>query len=573
MALSIDDQIERLKHTIAEMEAQRQTLGVELIDHALLPLKQKLEELIQAQQAQSEQSPGKAQQQRKLVTLLFMDVVGSTSIAQHMDPEDVSEVFDTALKQLAQPVALHGGHVTRFMGDGLLAVFGAPTAREEDAEQAVRSGLAILELAGHLSQELRQRWAIQDFQVRVGINTGMVLLGGETEANDTLMGASVNLASRLESAAPRGGLLISHDTYRHIRGVFDVEPWEPILAKGFDEPVKAYRVLRARPRAFRMYTRGVEGVETLMVGRETELKHLQDALRNAIEDNEGQIITLTGEAGVGKSRLLYEFQNWIELLPPPPVRFFEGRANSETLHLPGGLLRDLFNTRFQIQEDDRVEVVRQKICQGFQEVFGFSPDGEGRAHLLGQWLGYDFSNSPHLKGVQNDPEQMRNRGRIYLSDYFKGVCKQSPAVIFLEDIHWADDSSLDALNWLFGEPRSVYACGQRSPGAAVPGTVARAAHPARRRHRRDDDDPGRLARELPEAADVRAAVRSPRRGEAGPLHRRAAAVRPVLDRRRDRESARSPRRAQVRRLPDHRPDRGDDDRRREYRRFRWRTQF
>jgi predicted ATPase/class 3 adenylate cyclase len=448
MSPTIEEQIEGLKHTIAEMEAQRASLGDAVVDAGLLPFKRKLDELVAMLQAAEAPPLAEPTQQRKLVTLLFMDIAGSTSIAQHMDPEDVSEVFDAALKKLAVPVEQYGGRVTRFMGDGFLSVFGAPTAREDDTERAIRAGQRIIELSQLLELELKQVWDIPTFQVRVGVNTGLVLLGGQTEAEDTLMGTAVNLAARLESAAPPGGLLISHDSYRHVRGVFNVEALEPIKAKGFDQPVAVYRVLSAKPRAFRLYTRGVEGIETHMVGRETEIKYLQDALLTAIEEGEGQMVTITGEAGVGKSRLLYEFQDWIELLPPPAVRFFEGRARQEAQGLPYALLRDLFAFRFQIQDDDSADIAHQKLESGFAEVFGSDQDGEMRAHLLGQWLGYDFSKSPHLQVVLNDAEQLRNRGLMYLGEYFRELSTQSPVVIFLEDIHWADDSSLDALNWM-----------------------------------------------------------------------------------------------------------------------------
>jgi class 3 adenylate cyclase len=184
----------------------------------------------------------------------------------------------TALKRLAAPVEAHGGHVTRFQGDGFKAVFGLPVAHENDPEQAVRAGLEILAVAAEIAQELETERGISDFKVRVGVNTGLVASGGETEADDTVMGRAVNLAARLESAAPPGGLLISHFTYRHVRGVFDVDVLPPIRAKGFDKPVEVYLVKRAKPRSFRVLSRGVEGIETRMVGREAEMKYLQDAL-------------------------------------------------------------------------------------------------------------------------------------------------------------------------------------------------------------------------------------------------------------------------------------------------------
>jgi len=159
-----------------------------------------------------------------------------------------------------------------------------------------------------LGVELETQWGICDFQVRVGINTGLAALGGMTEAEDTVMGSTVNLAKRVESAAPQGGLLITHNTYRHVRGIFDVVPREPIKAKGFDEPIQVYLVLGIKSRAFRVITRGVEGIETRMVGRDVELHALQEADRNSIEGKQTQVVTIVGEAGVGKSRLLYEFE-------------------------------------------------------------------------------------------------------------------------------------------------------------------------------------------------------------------------------------------------------------------------
>jgi predicted ATPase len=208
----------------------------------------------------------------------------------------------------------------------------------------------------------------------------------------------------------------------------------------------------------------VEGVETRMVGRETELKYLQDALLTTIEDHKGQVITISGEAGVGKSRLLYEFQNWLELMPEEIILFL-GRSRQEAQGLPYSLLRDLFSFRFQIQEDDTGEAARQKIESGIRGVFGSDENGMMRAHIIGQMFGFDFSNSPHLKGVINDPEQLRNRGLMYLQDYFQSLSGENPILIILEDIHWADDSSLDAVDWL-GErtsnERLLFLCATRS---------------------------------------------------------------------------------------------------------------
>jgi class 3 adenylate cyclase/tetratricopeptide (TPR) repeat protein len=448
MSNQLDDQIIQLKQTIADIESQRLIMGDAAVDISLEPFRQKLAELETQAESTQEKPPVLPTRQRKLVTLLYMDVVGSTAMTQHLDPEDTLEIMDNALPLLAVPIKTHGGHVTRYTGDGFKAVFGDPVAREDDPEQAIRAGLDIIKEAEFLAQQLVEEWGMEDFQVRIGIDTGLAALGGQTEAEDTVMGRVVNLAVRIESAAPPGGLLISHNTYRHVRGVFNVEPQDPISAKGFPEPVPVYMVREIKPRALRIQTRGVEGIETRMVGRETELKHLQDALLTAIEEGEGQVITITGEAGVGKSRLLYEFDNWIELLPEPPIRIFQGHSRQESLGLPYSLLRDLFAFRFQILDDDSGEQARHKIETGFCVVFGEDEESVMRAHILGQLLGFDFSASPHLKGVLNDPEQLRNRGLMYLIQYFQAISKDNPIVVFLEDIHWGDNSSLDVISRL-----------------------------------------------------------------------------------------------------------------------------
>ena len=293
-----------------------------------------------------------------------MDIVGSTSITQDLDPEDTMVIMDTALQRFAKPVYAHGGRVTRFMGDGFLALFGAPVARENDPEMAVRAGLQILVEVQNYARELEVQWHLPDFNVRLGISTGLVIIGGESEAENTIMGTTVNLAARLENAAKPGTLLISHQTYQHVRGLFDLQPLEPITVKGFSAPVQVYQVQRARPASFRLSTWTVAGIETRMVGRDAELLMLQNMFHDAIEDAEVHVVTVVGDAGVGKSRLLYEFENWIELLQPEEIQTFKGRATPETETMPHGLVRRMFAHRFEILESDSAAEVREKFRAG-----------------------------------------------------------------------------------------------------------------------------------------------------------------------------------------------------------------
>jgi class 3 adenylate cyclase/tetratricopeptide (TPR) repeat protein len=445
------DEISQIEQAMTALEAQRLTLGDAVVDASLAALREKLAAL----------KPEPRAEQRKLVTVLFCDLVGFTPMAEKMDPEDVREILNLYFKGWQEAIVRGGGVLEKFIGDAVMAVFGIPAASERDPEHAIRAALEVRDGLADLNDTLEGRHGIR-LALRIGINTGLVLVAHLGREGDfTVTGDTVNLASRLEGAAPVGSVLISHDTYRHVRGVFRVQPLAPIQVKGKAEPIQVYIVERAKPRAFRMGTRGVEGIETRMIGRESELKRLQDTLCAAMEDGEGGMITIVGEAGVGKSRLLYEFEKWIDLLPET-IRYFKGRARLETKNLPYALLRDLFAFRFQIWDSDRPDGVREKMEAGVNETLGEGETAQMTAHFLGQMLGFDFSDSPHLQGiVGRDAQQLRDRALLYVAEFFRATTALAPTVIFLEDVHWADDSSLDALNqlaWTASEQRLLIVC-------------------------------------------------------------------------------------------------------------------
>lgn len=404
---------------------------------------------------------GQVGRERRIVTILFSDVKGSTAMAEDLDPEEWLEIMDGAFGLLIEPVFRYEGTLARLMGDAILAFFGAPIAHEDDPERAIRAALEIVAGSSDYAARLEEERGISGFAVRVGINTGLVVVGevgSDLRVEYTAMGDAVNLAARMEQAAPPGSILISHDTYRHVRGVFDVRQLEPLTVKGRAEAVQTYLVQQAKTRAFYKPSRGVEGIETRMVGREAELKHLQDAFYTALEDRELQMTTASGEAGVGKSRLLHEFDVWSELLPQQ-FFYFRGRASQEMQNLPYGLLRDLIAFRFQIQDSDTAAVVREKLEEGVRVALGAGEGSQGAAHLIGHLLGFELGAGRHLAGLLDDAQQFRDRALVHLADYFRGMAAQSPVLILLEDLHWADDSSLDVLNHLAltlaGEPVMV----------------------------------------------------------------------------------------------------------------------
>ena len=403
--------------------------------------------------------PPEPEQQLKQVSILFLDVVGSTTLSQHLDPEGISAVMDDALHRGTEIVHAHQGKVLQYAGDNILAAFGVDGAREDDTERAVRCGLSLLDLGGMLGAEVQAAHAHAGFNVRVGIHTGGVLLGGGVDADGTIRGIAVNIAARMEQTAPPGALRISHDTYAQVRGLFDVEVQAPLQVKGVDAPVQSYLVTRAKPRNFRIGSRGIEGVATKMIGRDAELEILQHAFRRLFEQRQLAAVTVVADAGVGKSGLLYEFEAWSEARPES-FFIFRGRASPQTQGQPFGLLRDILAWRFQIADDDSIEAAQAKMEQGIIPLF-LDDDGpdlaEGHAHLLGHLIGIAWRDSRHIKGILDDPRQIRNRALHAAAQLLRRVSASdgSPVILQLEDLHWADNESLDFLNYLSEVNRDV----------------------------------------------------------------------------------------------------------------------
>lgn len=438
-----------LEKSLAILEKNRATLTDEVVDAT--------SEAIHRELARLEMEKHTIQQ-RKLVSFLFLDVVSSTKTFERLDPEDVLTIMNDSLRVFGECVEKHGGFVARLMGDALLAFFGAPISHEDDAERAVRAGLDILEAAKSEAERITSKFDVSSFDIRVGINTGHVALGevGGAGMEYTAMGDAINVAKHIEAAAPHGGLLISQDTYRHIRGKFDVDKAEEMQFKGRDGLTQTYIVKYAKPRGFHVLDRMVEGIEIPMVGRDKEMETLQADYMDALENQHTHIATVIGEAGVGKSRLLAEFDFWVETLPGA-VRYLAANVTPQMKSTPYSLFHELFLNHLEIHDKDTKAVIHEKFDKLVNEQFT-----QKSAHLMGEFLGFDFSESPHLIEYNNDPHVIHDLGAQAVGEYFQSLCaipldaedhapNKQPTVIFFDDIQWADPGSHELITYLSEE--------------------------------------------------------------------------------------------------------------------------
>jgi len=434
-AKPLHDQIADLKKAIEAQETMRAVLGDAVVDTTLEVLRDQLTEL----EKQFAQQDAANQARRKLVTVLFADISGFTALSENMDAEDVANLVNRLWIRADRIIHEYGGYIDKHIGDAVMALWGNETAREDDAERAIRAALKMQEIfkenAGHLN-----------IRLKIGINSGPVLLSSiGSQGEFTAMGDTVNTTSRLVASAQGGESLISHDTYQLVRGVFDVQTQTPILVKGKSEPLQTYVVQRVRPRAFKLGRRGVEGVTTRMVGREAEFNVMRSALESCVADRRVTAVVVKGDAGLGKSRLIYEFEAWLDT-HPTDFYLFKGRADEETMSLPYSLLRDVFSERFQIMDSDSQAEARQKLMKGLAGMIG--RENESQASLIGELLGFDFSESTYVRGIRSDARQIRDRSFNNIAQFFAELTLDSPIVLLLDDIHWADNGSLDLIEYL-----------------------------------------------------------------------------------------------------------------------------
>jgi class 3 adenylate cyclase/tetratricopeptide (TPR) repeat protein len=381
-------------------------------------------------------------EERKVVTVLFADLVGFTSRSERLDPEDVRATLTPYFGRLREELERRGGTVEKFIGDAVMAVFGAPTAHEDDPERAVRAGLAIRDAVA----ELNEQDPDLDLHVRVGIATGEALVSLEADplqGEGIAAGDVVNTAARLQSGAPVDGVLVGETTHRATERAIDYRAVEAIDAKGKAEPVRAWQALEARARFGVDVTRRVD---TPLVGRERELALLRDALDRARLQDEAQLVTLVGEPGIGKSRLVHELYEHIESFPEL-ITWRQGRSLPYGEGISYWALGEMVKAEAGILETDPDDSAAAKLTETVHELL-IEPDERA-------WI------ERHLRPLLGLVEQ-RGAGDTSMDEargawrrFLEALAERRPTVLVFEDLHWADDGLLDFLDHLIDRTHDV----------------------------------------------------------------------------------------------------------------------
>ncbi|MFQ5409635.1 MAG: adenylate/guanylate cyclase domain-containing protein, partial [Anaerolineales bacterium] len=376
--------------------------------------------------------------ERRVVSILFCDVKGSTAAAEQLDPEEWTEIINGAFEFMIKPVYKYEGMVARLMGDAILAFFGAPIAHEDDPQRAVLAGLDIVQNIRVFREQVRRDWGLE-IDVRVGINTGMVVVGAvgsDLRMEYTATGDAINLAARMEQTAKPGTVQIAADTYKLVRSLFDVWELGGIEVKGKSEPVQAYRVI-GRVRAGER-VRGIEGLHADMVGRDRETAILRDTL-SGLQQGIGRIVCLVGEAGLGKSRMLREWRAAAHAGDAQPVQFIEASSLSYETAQPYGLVKRLLRRWAGSDFDVPNEELHNKLKPLF---VGLDSDRVLRAEkALGTLFGFiNEGTAPPLEG-----ETFKRELFSAVSAMLRAHVAAHPSVVILDDVHWADTVSIELL--------------------------------------------------------------------------------------------------------------------------------
>ncbi len=382
--------------------------------------------------------------QRRQVTVVFVDLSGYTRLSQKIDSEQLYDLVQQCTKMFANDVYKYDGIVDKFTGDGLMALFGAPIAHENNAELAIRSALDMQSDLAALSAQMQDELG-SEINAHIGLHSGHVIVGGvgsNRMMNYTAIGDVVNLASRIESAASSGTILVSDAVFRQVRNLFDFESVPPLTLKGISQPVTAHRVIGAKANPGSV--RGIEGLYAPMVGRDGELERLRQTVNAMTSEKIGRFVAVSGEAGIGKSRLISEFKSFLSQLH---VQVGEGYSLIYRKGVSYWIFQDVLLRSLEVDAETPKSECAARLQALVTRVLPERVDDV--LPYLEYLLSLPLSNPNTARRIEFlAADQLRQQIFLAMRELILAESLQKPVVLILEDLHWADDGSLELIDFL-----------------------------------------------------------------------------------------------------------------------------
>ncbi len=379
--------------------------------------------------------------ERKLVTVLFADIAGYTSLSEKLDPEEVHQIMDGCFKILMDEIHKYEGTINQFTGDGVMALFGAPVAHEDHAQRACYTALSVQDTIGKYGDKIKKDTGLE-FKMRVGINSGHVIVGSigdDLRMDYTAVGDTTNLASRMESRARAGSTIISKNTQRLVNDYFELKSLGMMDLKGKEEPQEAFELIKTGEVDTRIKASVVRGL-TRFVGRRDSMATVMETYEKA-KSGTGQVLALVGEAGVGKSRLLLEMRN---KLPHGDYTYLEGQC----LHYGGSIaylpILDILRACFGILERDREYIINKKMND---KIIGIDEKLNDIIPPLQELMSLKVDDEAF---TQLEPKKKRERTFESIRNLLIHISQQNPLILAIEDLHWMDKTSEEFLDYFIG---------------------------------------------------------------------------------------------------------------------------
>jgi class 3 adenylate cyclase/tetratricopeptide (TPR) repeat protein len=379
--------------------------------------------------------------ERKLVTVLFADVANFTTMSEKLDPEEVHTIMDGCFKILMDEIHKYEGTINQFTGDGVMALFGAPVAHEEHAQRACHAALSIQKEVSTYGEKVKKETGV-DFKMRIGLNSGPVIVGAigdDLRMDYTAVGDTTNLASRMESIAQPGSVLLPQNTHRLVKEYFDVKSLGKVEVKGKSEPQEVFELVKAGDARTRIEAAVARGL-TKFVGRENSMAALMEAFEK-VKRGSGQVVGIVGEAGVGKSRLLLEFRN---RQAQGKFTYLEGRCIHYGGTMPYLPILDVLGTYFGLVEGERETLGRKRVTE---EVLGLDENLADTLPPLQELLSLKVGDEGYLR---LEPKQRKERIFEGLRNLLIRASQEMPLVLAVEDLHWVDRTTEEFLDYFIG---------------------------------------------------------------------------------------------------------------------------